>query len=442
MNSIFSTQNEANSIAQIALTKKQQQENSGIKFGDVLFKENISQLNSLVSGNETTLAKTAAFSTAQNATQTSAQNSANSTNLNSQSDIFALKIEARNANESSNLLADMLASLDENSANPKLYGYSVDSKGFMGLDFNIAAGLPQSFKIHSSTLEAVHNTISQDYVNKLTAEYYNQSSFFDNIDIAAIFKRSYSIFSQIANISFGDKTSFSEADLAALPKGYSDDDFYEYLKKDKANPRVTAIYKDEQSLAEARKLGQELFENSIEVIIPTRELNWVQNVKTDTQNGSLFNPDMSMYKDGENYTLEALFVGSMKVNLAPNVSGSQTQINPYIEIMEKLIQKEGERISLTLVTLDKIASGEVDFMQILKAALEKGLFDAGIYAQQQGKNLAKMSNPTEIENFWNEFDTARENGYKPNKSIGTAFINNLYKEFMPQIQALYAKYGV
>lgn len=434
MNSIFSTQNEANSIAQIALTKKQQQENSGAKFGNVLFEKQLTKLSDLSNANTILLAKSSL---------TAEQTPINTDNLNAQNNLFVLKFSTnQSVSKTNDILSSLLASVNENTANPTLYGYSVDSKGFMGLDFNLAAGLPQDFKIHSSTLEAVHNTISQDYVNKLTAEYYNQSSFFDNIDIAAIFKRSYSIFSQIANISFGDKTSFSEADLAALPKGYSDDDFYEYLKKDKANPRVTAIYKDEQSLAEARKLGQELFENSIEVIIPTRELNWVQNVKTDTQNGSLFNPNMSMYKDGENYTLEALFVGSMKVNLAPNVSGSQTQINPYIEIMEKLIQKEGERISLTLVTLDKIASGEVDFMQILKAALEKGLFDAGIYAQQQGKNLAKMSNPTEIENFWNEFDTARENGYKPNKSIGTAFINNLYKEFMPQIQALYAKYGV
>lgn len=417
MNSIFSTQNEANSIAQIALTKKQQQENSGAKFGNVLFEKQLTKLSDLSNANTMLLAKSSL---------TAEQTPINTDNLNAQNNLFVLKFSTnQSVSKTNDILSSLLASVNENTANPTLYGYSVDSKGFMGLDFNLAAGLPQDFKIHSSTLEAVHNTISQDYVNKLTAEYYNQSSFFDNIDIAAIFKRSYSIFSQIANISFGDKTSFSEADLAALPKGYSDDDFYEYLKKDKANPRVTAIYKDEQSLAEARKLGQELFENSIEVIIPTRELNWVQNVKTDTQNGSLFNPDMSMYKDGENYTLEALFVGSMKVNLAPNVSGSQTQINPYIEIMEKLIQKEGERISLTLVTLDKIASGEVDFMQILKAALEKGLFDAGIYAQQQGRNLAKMSNPTEIENFWNEFDTARENGYKPNKSIGTAFINNL-----------------
>ena len=33
------------------------------------------------------------------------------------------------------------------------YGYSVDRKGFMGADFNAAAGLPQDFKIHKSTID-------------------------------------------------------------------------------------------------------------------------------------------------------------------------------------------------------------------------------------------------------------------------------------------------
>lgn len=51
MNSIFSTQNETNSIAQIALTKKQQQENSGIKFGNVLFKEQLQTFNGIVNQN-------------------------------------------------------------------------------------------------------------------------------------------------------------------------------------------------------------------------------------------------------------------------------------------------------------------------------------------------------------------------------------------------------
>ena len=33
------------------------------------------------------------------------------------------------------------------------YGYSVDSKGFMGADFNVAAGISENVKIHSKTIE-------------------------------------------------------------------------------------------------------------------------------------------------------------------------------------------------------------------------------------------------------------------------------------------------
>lgn len=441
MNSIFSTQNETNSIAQIALTKKQQQENSGIKFGNVLFKEQLQSFNGIVNQNETTLAKTVVFSTAQNATQTSAQNSANSTNLNSQSDIFALKIEARNANESSNLLADMLASLDENSANPKLYGYSVDSKGFMGLDFNIAAGLPQSFKIHSSTLEELYNINTNDSFFKQTAEYYGQPSYYSNIDIAYTFKWNYALFSQLADLSFGGKTSFSETDLAALPKGYSRDYHHTDSMYDKVTqmPKLTAIYKDEQALKEAQELGWELFKNSIEVVVGAQELDWTPQRLNGEKTWEWFNPDMSMYKDGENYTLEALFVSFMNGNV---VNGGQTQINPYIETMQRLIEKQGERVSIMLTSFEKLAKGEANLNDILKTALEKGLLDMPLYANEQGKRLSKMTNPTELENFYKEFDTAQANGYKPNQTKALDYINNLYKEFMPKIQALYAKYGV
>lgn len=433
MNSIFSTQNEANSIAQIALTKKQQQENSGAKFGNVLFEKQLTKLSDLSNANTMLLAKSSL---------TAEQTPINTDNLNAQNNLFVLKFSTnQSVSKTNDILSSLLASVNENTANPTLYGYSVDSKGFMGLDFNLAAGLPQDFKIHSRTLEEICNINTNLSILKQTAEYYGQPSYFSNIDIAYTFKWNYALFSQLADLSFGGKTSFSETDLAALPKGYSRDYHHTDSMYDKVTqmPKLTAIYKDEQALKEAQELGWELFKNSVEVVIGAQEIDWTPQRLNGEKTWQPFNPDMSMYKNGENYTLEALFVSFMNGNV---INGGQTQINPYIETMQRLIEKEGERISIMLTSFEKLAKGEANLNEILKAALEKGLFDAGIYAQQQGKNLAKMSNPTEIENFWNEFDTARENGYKPNKSIGTAFINNLYKEFMPQIQALYAKYGV
>ena len=47
------------------------------------------------------------------------------------------------------------------------YGYTVDKAGFMGADFNKAAGLPQDFKIHKSTLDAIvlHNQKHPNFTN-------------------------------------------------------------------------------------------------------------------------------------------------------------------------------------------------------------------------------------------------------------------------------------
>ena len=95
-----------------------------------------------------------------------------------------------------------------------------------------------------------------------------------------------------------------------------------------------------------------------------------------------------------------------------------------------------------LTSFEKLAKGEANLNEILKAALEKGLLDMHLYANEQGKRLSQMTNPTELEQFFDDFQTAQSRGYKPSTSTGTAYINNLYKEFMPKIQTLYAKYGV
>ncbi len=428
MNSIFSTQNNANSIAQIALAKKQQ-ENSGVKFSNVL-KGQIQSLGAMVDKNKMTLAK-ATLSAQEILATTANLSSQNATTSLSQSDIFALKIEFQNKNTATSPLTQMLASLNENATNPTLYGYSVDSKGFMGADFNTAAGLPQNFKIHSNTVQTLYELNANDSYYKQVAQYYGRSSYFANIDIAYTFKYNYEIFSQIAGASFGDKTTFSKADLAALPKGYSINKVFDPYEKNAQMPKLTTLYKDEAAYKEAETLDSQLFANNIEVLVGARRLEW-SAARLDGEKTGFFDPDFSVYKDGENYTLEGLFVAFMDGDL----KGGGTQIDPYIEAMQKSAQDK----SVNLVSLDKIMSGEVDLMQILKSALEKGLLDANIYANERGQNLATMQDPTEIESFWNDFDS--KGGYKPSTSIGTAYISNLYKEFMPKIQAHYAKYGV
>ena len=108
------------------------------------------------------------------------------------------------------------------------YGYSVDAKGFMGADFNKAAGLPQDFKIHKSTLDAIvlHNQKHPNSINfsngnkkKITVLFGEDS--FANIDLADTIKQYYKIFDQIsAGVISKGKEFYSNEDLAKMPKGY------------------------------------------------------------------------------------------------------------------------------------------------------------------------------------------------------------------------------
>ena len=60
------------------------------------------------------------------------------------------------------------------------YGYTVDKAGFMGADFNKAAGLPQDFKIHKSTLDEIVRYNNKTYL--FTQD--RSKPAFEKIDIA------------------------------------------------------------------------------------------------------------------------------------------------------------------------------------------------------------------------------------------------------------------
>ncbi|HED8187708.1 TPA: flagellar biosynthesis protein FlgG, partial [Campylobacter jejuni] len=107
-------------------------------------------------------------------------------------------------------------------SNNTAYGYSVDKDGYMGSDFNKAAGLPEDFKIHKSTLDEIKKAAENDPpVVSSTKEYLGVSSYYSNIDIANTIKQYYNLFSNALGQSFpNDKTSFSEADINSMPSGY------------------------------------------------------------------------------------------------------------------------------------------------------------------------------------------------------------------------------
>ncbi|ALW18467.1 hypothetical protein RC00_00420 [Campylobacter jejuni] len=88
---------------------------------------------------------------------------------------------------------------------------------------NKAAGLPEDFKIHKSTLDEIKKAAENDPVVSSTKEYLGVSEYYTNIDMAETIKQYYNQFNQIVNYAFNDtnKTSFTEADINSMPKGYA-----------------------------------------------------------------------------------------------------------------------------------------------------------------------------------------------------------------------------
>ena len=100
--------------------------------------------------------------------------------------------------------------------NLQAYGYTVDKAGFMGADFNKAAGLPQDFKLHKSTLDEIVRYNNKTYL--FTQD--RSKAAFEKIDVADTTKHYYKLFKSIVG---DEKDRYSEADLANLPKGFSID---------------------------------------------------------------------------------------------------------------------------------------------------------------------------------------------------------------------------
>ena len=101
------------------------------------------------------------------------------------------------------------------------YGYTVDKAGFMGADFNKAAGLPQDFKIHKSTLDELSRFAERNHVLNRIKSKDEQIKIFDNIDMADTIKHYYRLFDQITSALGDNKKSYTLADIGKLPKGYS-----------------------------------------------------------------------------------------------------------------------------------------------------------------------------------------------------------------------------
>ncbi|EAH9150049.1 hypothetical protein C5O32_05305 [Campylobacter jejuni] len=400
--SIFSINDNSNynSILSQAKANKENKENSKISFANAFLKQNASKLNEIENKNSQTLVRSEVLNST-NTTNTS--NNANfSISSKTSSPNYDISSEFKN---SIYTLKYKQADLNTNTA----YGYSVDKDGYMGSDFNKAAGLPEDFKIHKSTLDEIERFNQNGMADETSGNYYN------SFDMASIVKSYYNSFNQVISAFPNDKTSFSEADLEQLPKGLN------YINNEDNEKIVKNIFNAEQ------------FHEAQAIKYSTMGLD-MNLMKLDfspqsMEQGSLyeddFNPDMSVYPKNEDgsYSKEALFMSFLK-SYPPFPSSNQVVLSPEAKVLEAQRKLEMKANPSFDVSLDDIMTGKVDFASLLKSYAQDGWLDAGIYAMEKGVKWQNVYVGSGI-SFDREFHQAKANGWKASSESINSFADSI-----------------
>ncbi|EAC1777582.1 hypothetical protein F2452_07110 [Campylobacter coli] len=440
--SIFSINDNSNygSILSQAKANKESKENSKISFANAFLKQNASKLSDIESKNSQTLARSEILSN-----NNALSNNSNSTNISNSSNT---NLSINNATKTSSPNYDISSEFKNSIYTLKYkqvdlntdtaYGYSVDKDGYMGSDFNKAAGLPEDFKIHKSTLDEIKKAAENDPVVSSTKEYLGVSEYYTNIDMAETIKQYYNLFSNALGQSFpNDKTSFSEADINSMPKGYAINgiksmDFNDPSNRmnithlrDFSNSSITNIYQTPEQMKEAKSLyiqSGSLIDgiNGHSFGLSLEEIKNVSKGE-DWQ----FNPDMSVYPQNEDgsYSKEALFMSFLKsYGSGQPVESSETTLNPKVEAYNRAMAKES--FNGDSIALNDIMTGKVDFASLLKGYAQDGWLDAGIYAMEKGVKWQNVYVGSGI-SFDREFHQAKANGWKASSESINSYVGSI-----------------
>ncbi|WP_223207050.1 Cj0814 family flagellar-dependent secreted protein, partial [Campylobacter coli] len=405
-----------------AKANKESKENSKISFANAFLKQNASKLNEIQNANSQTLARSEVLSS-----------NSNSTNISN----YFSKTSSPNYDISSEFKNSIytLKYKQVDLSTDTAYGYSVDKDGYMGSDFNKAAGLPEDFKIHKSTLDEIYNFNEAQYQD--IKEQLRISRYFTNIDMADTIKQYYNQFNQIVNHTFNDanKTSFTEADINSMPKGYISVGYKGLDFSDQSNPynalrlvnhsntKVTNVFKTDDEFHEAQAIQMGMMGIDF----------YPQKLNISTQSlsqGALmeggFNPDMSVYPQNEDgsYSKEALFMSFLKSEGGYMVAGKNTTIAPQamnynLNVAKQSIPKYSN------VDFDDIMTGKVDFASLLKGYAQEGWLDADIYAMDKGVKWQNTSIGYGGAWFDNQFNQAKANGWKASSQSIDSYVGSI-----------------
>ncbi|EHK0253424.1 hypothetical protein KCA41_001439 [Campylobacter jejuni] len=401
--SIFSINDNSNynSILSQAKANKESKENSKISFANSFLKQNASKLNEIQNANSQTLARSEVL----NSTNTT--NTSNNTNFS-----ISSKTNSPNYDISSEFKNSIytLKYKQVDLSTDTAYGYSVDKDGYMGSDFNKAAGLPNDFKIHKSTLDEIERFNQHGMADETSGNYY------DSFDMVSIVKSYYNSFNQVISAFPNDKTSFSEADLEQLPKGLN------YGRNENKEKIVKNIFNAEQ-FHEAQAIKYSTMNLGMNLM----KLDFSpQSMEQGPSNEGEFNPDMSVYPQNEDgsYSKEALFMSFLK-SYPPFPSPNQVVFSPEAKVREAKLELEMKANPSFSVSLDDIMTGKVDFASLLKGYAQDGWLDADIYAMEKGVAWQNTSIGYGGAWFDNQFNQTKANGWKASNQSIDSYVNSI-----------------
>ncbi|EJE0136734.1 hypothetical protein M3L31_001828, partial [Campylobacter coli] len=399
--SIFSINDNSNynSILSQSKANKESKENSKISFANAFLKQNASKLSDIESKNSQTLARSEILSN-----NNALSNNSNSTNIsNSSNTNLSINNTTKTSSPNYDISSEFKNSIytlkykQVDLSTDTAYGYSVDKDGYMGSDFNKAAGLPNDFKIHKSTLDEIERFNQHGMADETSGNYY------DSFDMVSIVKSYYNSFNQVISAFPNDKTSFSEADLEQLPKGLN------YGRNENKEKIVKNIFNAEQ-FHEAQAIKYSTMNLGMNLM----KLDFSpQSMEQGPSNEGEFNPDMSVYPQNEdgNYSKEALFMSFLK-SYPPFPSPNQVVFSPEAKVREAKLELEMKANPSFSVSLDDIMTGKVDFASLLKGYAQDGWLDADIYAMEKGVAWQNTSIGYGGAWFDNQFNQAKANGWK------------------------------
>ncbi|EMV9268276.1 hypothetical protein AADU59_001168, partial [Campylobacter coli] len=395
---------------------------------NAFLKQNASKLNEIQNANSQTLARSEVL----NSTNTT--NTSNNTNFS-----ISSKTSSPNYNISSEFKNSIYTlkykQADTSNIVSLAYGYGVDANGYMGSDFNKAAGLPEDFKIHKSTLDEIERVAENNFYDTKTKEYLGVDKYYDNIDMAETIKQYYNLFSNALSQSFpNDKTSFSEADINSMPSGYAvgGDKCMNFNDpnnrmnithlKDFSGALVSNVYQTPEQVKEADDLWADSG-NMINGLKPQTlglSLEEIKNVSKgeDWQ----FNPDMSFYPKNEDgtYTKEDLFMSFLKAQNGQPVESLNTTLNPKVEAYNRAMAKES--FNGDSIALNDIMTGKVDFASLLKYELDRGYMAGELYMYEKGIS------PKQALGNWAldaEIKQALANGWKASSESINSYVDSI-----------------